>query len=69
MLQAILEMVLSPERQQPQVDSGDPGDTMNALTDERLEEQTWLSANLDMDFWTSLEDHPLLAWPELTESA
>lgn len=70
MLQAILDTVLSPENDQPEIDQN--GETLRALetfTGEGLDDQMWLNTNLDMDFWTSLEDHPLLAWPDVTDSS
>lgn len=32
----------------------------------RLDDQQWLEDNFDLDFWTNLEDHPLLTWPDMT---
>ena len=31
----------------------------------RLDDQQWLEDNFDLDFWTNLEDHPLLTWPDM----
>ena len=31
-----------------------------------LGDQQWLEENFDLDFWTNLEDHPLLTWPDIT---
>lgn len=70
MLQAILDTVLSTEHDQPTVDENNEAPkTLDKFIGEGLDDQTWLNYNLDMDFWTSLEDHPLLAWPEVTENS
>ena len=65
MLQAILDTVLSPEHNQSEAQHAEPAAALDTLMEEALDDQMWLSNNLDMDFWTSLEDHPLLAWPEV----
>lgn len=31
-----------------------------------LDDQQWLEDDFDLDFWTNLEDHPLLTWPDMT---
>lgn len=67
MLQAILDTVLSPENKPSEVEMTEPAAAPDSQIEEALDDQMWLSNNLDMDFWTSLEDHPLLAWPELAE--
>lgn len=69
MLQAILDTVLSPEHNQNDVGHAEPAAGPDTLVEEALDDQMWLGNNLDMDFWTSLEDHPLLAWPELAENS
>lgn len=67
MLQAILDTVLSTEHDQPEIDENNEAPkTLDTFMGEGLDDQMWLNTNLDMDFWTSLEDHPLLAWPETT---
>ena len=67
MLQAILETVLSSEHPQSESEHTEPAAALDTLMEEALNDQLWLGNNLDMDFWTSLEDHPLLAWPETPE--
>lgn len=69
MLQAILDTVLSPEHKQTEAENATPAAAPDTLTEEALDDQVWLDYNLDMDFWTSLEDHPLLAWPELVQNS
>lgn len=69
MLQAILDTVLSPEHKQTEAENAAPAAPPETLTEEALDDQVWLGNNLDMDFWTSLEDHPLLAWPELVHDS
>ena len=69
MLQVILDTVLSPEQSNCENEHVEPVVTPKTFMDEALDDQTWLYNNLDMDFWTNLEDHPLLAWPELDENA
>ena len=69
MLQAILETVLSPEHGQTVSGTTEPPSIMDTSTEDTLFDQSWLDNNLDMDFWTSLEDHPLLAWADLAENA
>ena len=68
MLQAILDTVLSPEHKQTEAESAAPAAVPDPLMQEALDDQVWLGTNLDMDFWTSLEDHPLLAWPESVQN-
>lgn len=68
MPQATLDTVLSPEHSQSEVESAGPAATQDMLMEEAFDDQMWLNNNLDMDFWTSLEDHPLLAWPDLAEN-
>ena len=67
MLQAVLDTVLSPDRHDVQIgsrrqlhseDSGQPADV-------DLNSDLWFYNDLDMNFWMNLEDHPLLAWPDL----
>ena len=69
MLQAVLDTVLSPEHGQTASKSTEPLTITDTSTENALFDQSWLDNNLDMDFWTSLEDHPLLAWADLTENA
>lgn len=69
MLQAILDTVLSPEHKQTEAEIAAPAAAPDLSMEEALDDQMWLGNNLDMDFWTSLEDHPLLAWPEMVESS
>ena len=65
MLQAILDTVLLPERHDVQMDYREQvPEHVNQLAGVDLENQMWFDSELDMDFWMSLEDHPLLAWPE-----
>ena len=68
MLQAILDTVLSPDPTQPDVERAEPAAALETPIGDALNDQNWLSNNLDIDFWTNLEDHPLLAWPELAEN-
>lgn len=68
MLQAILDTVLSPEHHQSEDEQAEPAAALDTLVEEAYDDQMWLNNNLDMDFWTSLEEHPLLAWPELPEN-
>lgn len=69
MLQSILDAVLSTERDQPAVDENKQASkTLDTFMVEGMDDQTWLNTNLDMDFWTSLEDYPLLAWPDATKN-
>ncbi|KAF6236920.1 hypothetical protein HO173_005211 [Letharia columbiana] len=65
MLQAILGTVLSPEHSYSEIEDAEPASALDTLTEETLDDQMWLSNNLDMEFWTSLEGHPLLACAEL----
>lgn len=67
MLQAIVDTVLSPEHNQNDVGHAEPAAGLDALMEEALNDQMWLENIVDMDFWISLEDHPLLAWPEVME--
>ncbi len=70
MLQAILDTVLSTEYDQPAVDEDNEAPKpIDAFVGEGIDDQMWLNTNLDMDFWTSLEDHPLLVWPDMTENS
>ena len=71
MLQAVLDTVLSPDRRGVQIgsrrqlhsqDLGQPADA-----DPNID--LWFSNDLDMNFWMSLEDHPLLAWPDFGKDA
>ena len=68
MLQAILDTVLSPEHNQSEYEHAEPAAAADAAMEVEFDEQIWLNNNLNMEFWTSLEDHPLLAWPEVTET-
>ncbi|CAD6589419.1 MAG: hypothetical protein ASARMPRED_004039 [Alectoria sarmentosa] len=68
MLQAILDTVLSPELHQSETEQAEPAAALDTLMEEGFDDQMWLNYNLDMDFWTSLEEHPLLSWPELPEN-
>lgn len=68
MLQAIIDMVLSPEHKQTEAEKESLTAASGTLMEEALDDQMWLGNNLDMDFWTSLKDHPLLAWPELVDN-
>lgn len=68
MLQAILDTVLSPEHDHREAEHAEPAAALDTVMEEAFDDRMWLSNNLDMDFWTSLEDHPLLAWPELPET-
>ena len=67
MLQAKLDTVLFSDLNQTIVEGVEPAATPEAAMEDALNDQMWLSNNLDMDFWTCLEDDPLLAWPELAE--
>ena len=69
MLQTILDTVLSPEQEQTVAGHGESTDSLDVSAIDGLEDQSWLNMNLDMDFWTSLEDHPLLAWAEPADHA
>lgn len=72
MLQVILDAVLSPEQHDQAEEmehSSEPVGALDNFAEEALDDQMWLSNNLDMDFWTSLEDHPLLVWPEMSENS
>lgn len=69
MLQAILDTVLSPEHNQNEIEHAEPAAAPYTVIEEALDDHTWLGNNLDMDFWTSLEDHPLLVWPGIPESS
>ncbi len=67
MLQAILDTVLSTEHDQLEIEpASEAPKTLDTYMVEGLDDETWLNSNLDLDFWTSLEDHPLLAWPDVT---
>ena len=68
MLQPILDTVLSPDPTQPDVERAEPAAALETPIGDALNDQNWLSNNLDIDFWTNLEDHPLLEWPELAEN-
>ena len=68
MLQAILDTVLSPDPNRNDFERPDPAAALEIPMEDALNDQVWLSNNLDMDFWTSLEDHPLLSWPEMQQS-
>ena len=65
MLQAILDTVLSSRQgsytEQINYDNVDA----NRLPGIDLD----FGQDLDMDFWMNLEDHPLLAWPDLAQEA
>ena len=63
MLQAILDTVLSPNPTQPDVKRVEQAAALETPIGDALNDQNWLSNNLDIDFWTNLEDHPLLTWP------
>ena len=81
MLQAILDTVLAPVPlpvQAPEPMSNTNGaqsqdeivgaGAQDPMADATLEsDQIWFdNTNFDIDFWNNLEDHPLLAWPEVT---
>ena len=66
MLQAILDTVLAPQREQAQAEIGVSGDVEQFQAAD-FDDQTWLFNNFDMDFWTKLEDHPMLGWPDVPE--
>ena len=80
MLQAILDTVLAPtpmpapapepannlnavQQQEGMLET----DAQDPMADATLESnQMWFdNTNFDIDFWNNLEDHPLLAWPEV----
>ena len=63
---AVLDTVLSPEQEQTLVGDGEAPDLLDMSAMDDFNEQTWLK-HLDMNFWTNLEDHPLLAWAEPAE--
>ena len=67
MLQAKLDTVLSSDRNRTIIERVEPAATLEVAMEDALNDQMWLSNNLDIDFWTYLEDDPLLAWPELAE--
>ena len=68
MLQAILDTALSSDHNQSVIEHANPAAASDTLLEQALDDELWLNNNnLDMDFWTSLEDHPLLAWPELAD--
>lgn len=69
MLQAILDTVLSPEHNQNEYEPAEPTAAADTAMEVEFDEQIWLNNNLNMDFWTNLEDHPLLAWPEVAENS
>lgn len=47
--------------------SKNAGVTQNSETEvPGLDDQQWLEDNFDLDFWTNLEDHPLLNWSDMT---
>lgn len=69
MLQAILDTVLSPEHDQSEKEANSEASRpLDTSIGEGLDDQMWFNTNLDLDFWTGLEDHPLLAWPEIKET-
>lgn len=68
MLQVILDTVLSSEHTQSEIEHTEPAAALDTLVEEAMNDQMWLGNHLDMDFWTSLEDHPLLAWPKTPEN-
>ena len=67
-LLAILDTVLSPEQEQTLEGDGNPPELLDISDIDNFNDQTWLR-NLDMNFWTSLEEHPLLAWAEPAEQS
>ena len=69
MLRATLDIVLSLEHSQSGLEGAEPAATQETLMEEAFDDQRWLNNNLDMDFWTSLEDYPLFAWPDLAENS
>ena len=68
MLQAILDIVLSSDRSTASAGTSSYpyGEAENNPGDGDINSRMWLDNNLDMDFWMNLEDHPWLAWPDLT---
>ena len=69
MLQAILDTILDPEMEQIQNEDAETSTAMNDYQLEGIDDQTWLDSNLDMEFWTNLEDHPLLTWLDVPEDS
>lgn len=67
MIQAILDIVLSPDSATAATDEHASNTTSSILFGSGLEDQLWFdNSGFDMDFWMNLEEHPLLAWPEVT---
>lgn len=68
MLQATLDSVLSPKPTSTIVEGIAPASGFPAAgIGNDLDINMWFDeTNFDMDFWRSLEDHPLLTWPEVT---
>ena len=66
MLETILSTVLTTQYQKTH-------DNINGESDQRpdsilangLDDQVWLENGFDLDFWTTLQEHPLLTtWPD-----
>lgn len=65
MLQAILDIVLSPAHPGTSTEPyDDRRTTTDAILGGELDSQIWFDQDLDMDFWMNLEDHPLLLEPD-----
>ena len=67
-LQTILDTVLAGPvelHQQPaNQETMDAQDTQ-AVPEIDFNDQEWLNNSFDLDFWTNLEDHPLLTFPDM----
>ena len=68
MLQTILDTVLTQSDQRINEDATDESiQRTEAIMETALDDHLLLENGFDMDFWTNLEEHPLLSWPaELT---
>ena len=64
MLQTILDTVLTESDQRVNEEgAGESFQRVNSIVETAIDDQLWLENGFDMDFWTNLEEHPLLAWP------
>ena len=70
MLQTILDTVLAaPDSRSNATIVQEPSKAPEAVIDAAIDDQMWLEDNFDMEFWTNLEDHPLLIWPDVAQDS